>query len=238
MFTWHAQTLQWLARASRYTGFHDKLARLLLPSLTPGGTLADLGCGAGLLDLALSPHMGRITCVDRSEEALHFLRTVATAQGRQNIETRAADAFTLTGRWDHVCLTFFGSLAQHHAHYLSLCDKTVVAVVRADAAGHLGPAGHHPAKRSTVATTAAALDVQGVPHTFTEHTLEYGQPLQSHAEAEAFVRAYSPGITDEALRAYLAENLTRTGNPHFPLYLPNPKRFGIFILRRHPYDTP
>ncbi|MDL2317795.1 class I SAM-dependent methyltransferase [Eubacteriales bacterium OttesenSCG-928-A19] len=229
---WNAQTLRWFEAASEYTHFHENLIDRMLLLMPTRNTVADLGCGAGLVDLSLSRHVKAITCVDQNQEVLTFLERAAAARGISNLHTRCADAFTLQGQWDSVIMLFFGRIAENPRAFLSLCNENVIAVVRADAYGHLGPKGYHPAKHNTVQKTAAQLDAQGIRYSLAEDALEYGQPLESHEEAETFVRAYSRGITEDALHAYLQEKLVKTGEEKYPLYLPNRKAFGIFCIRR------
>lgn len=195
-------------------------------------TLADLGCGAGLVDLSLSRYFHSVTCVDQNQEVLTFLEQTAAARGISNLRTCCADAFTLQGRWDSVIMLFFGHIAENARALLSLCKENVIAVVRADEHGHLGPQTYHPPKHNTVERTAALLDAQGIRYSLMEDALEYGQPLGSYEEAEAFVQAYSRGITMDALHVYLQEKLVRTGEERYPFYLPNRKAYGIFCIRR------
>lgn len=205
---------------------------MIRPFLASTHSLADLGCGAGLVDLLLARELDDITCVDKSPEPLRFIEREAAAQGLVNIRTLEADANTLEGCWDTVLMMFFGRVQNNLHHYLSLCVQNLIAVVHADVQGKLGPAEYHPPKCNSVSTVTDALDAMGARYTLIEDAIEYGQPFATREEAEAFVRAYSKNPPDTSVAAYLDERLQETSHPDFPLYLPNLKPFGILIIRR------
>ena len=223
---WDARKLDWLIRAAAWTGFPRKLAALLLPHLSPGASLCDLGCGAGLTDLALAPVLGSVTCLDRSQAALSALASLAAAQRLSNVETVLGDAEQLSGVWDHTLLISFGRPEQYPL-WLAHCRRSLIAVVREDSSAAFGPG--HPAKHNTADRTAAFLDGHGIPYTLTRHVLEYGQPLRSREDAVEFVQAYATDASAD-IGPYLDRALRSTGDGAFPLYLPNQKRFGIFVL--------
>ena len=192
----------------------------------------DIGCGAGLVDLLLARELGEITCVDKSPVPLCFIEREAVAQGLPNVRTLEADANTLVGCWDTALMMSFGRVQDNLHHYLSLCRQNLIAVVRANAQGQLGPAEYHPPKCNCVSTVTDALDAMGVHYTLIEDTIEYGQPFASWEEAGAFVRAYSKNPPDTSVAAFLDERLQKTNHPDFPLYLPNRKPIGVLVIRR------
>ena len=202
MFRWNDKTMTWMTQASMYTGQADHLAAFLLPHLKAGGTVADLGCGLGLTDLALAPHFEKLTCVDIDPQPLARLRAKAPA----NVEAVQADSAALTDTWDDVLLLSYGRLADHAEEYLALCRHAVVALVRASKDHTFGSgAGNH----TTVGEVSAALTARGVPFRVYPAELECGQPLRSLADAVNFVTEY--GQDEPTL--FLQEHLVDTGRP-------------------------
>ncbi|MDR1271993.1 MAG: class I SAM-dependent methyltransferase, partial [Clostridiales Family XIII bacterium] len=55
---------------SEYLAFHKKLSVLIEPYLDKRWTLADIGCGQGLLTFHLAPMVKHIFAVDVSETAI------------------------------------------------------------------------------------------------------------------------------------------------------------------------
>lgn len=225
---WNERTITWLEAASEFTGFHRKLAELLRPHLHPGGTLCDLGCGLGLIDLELSPWFERITCLDTSAPALAALERLAARRGCTNLEPVRGDVEELEGEWDSVLGVFFG-FGDRIPQWLSHCRRSLVVVVADGGRPSFGPG--HPAKRYTADYAQALLEEAGIPYRMERHGLEYGQPFRSLEEAEEFGRIYSGGSLAEDL-AYLHDRLTATGDPVYPWYLPQEKRFAVFSVQK------
>lgn len=65
-----------------------------LQVLPAGGTVLDVGCGAGAAGLALAPPAGLVTGVDEQADMLEAFRTEAAGRG--------VAAATVTGRWPEV----------------------------------------------------------------------------------------------------------------------------------------
>ena len=96
------------SRNDTYThGHHDSVLRshrwrtaensaaYLLPSLRPGMTLLDVGCGPGTITVDLARHVapGRVVGLDREEGVLGEAR--ALAAGIENVEFVAGDVYAL-----------------------------------------------------------------------------------------------------------------------------------------------
>lgn len=228
---WNEQSTRWFHDASRYTGYNRELKKLLLPLIPGRGTLCDIGCGAGLIDLELAPQFGRITCVDISPAALESLQADIQELGIPNIDVLCADGEALTGQWDTVIALFHGG-RDACGKYLRLAREQLILVTHSSLRGSFGPEANQVRRCFDVASTEAWLKEAGVCYHLTEHSLEYGQPFRDRQDAFAFLRAYTAGMTEDALERHLDRVLTSTGDPEFPFYLPKKKEFGIFLIRR------
>jgi SAM-dependent methyltransferase len=231
---WSEKTIRWMAEASAFTGYHKKLAAVLAETLPGGGTLADLGCGTGLIDLELAPRYERVTCVDVSAEALTSLRAAADVRGLGNIETRLADAKALTERFDDVIAVFFSDADVIVNKLVPTARRGFAAVVHVSPEGKFGPENYRMKKADTASAASALFERLGIEYKRTDMSLEYGQPFRTVEDAREFTRAYSDCPPDAAVDEYLEKNLVATGERDFPLYLPNEKYFSILSVLKRP----
>lgn len=228
---WSDQSLRWFENASEYTGYNRELATKLKKYIPRGGTLCDIGCGAGLFDFEMADWCRTITCVDIAPEAVNGVQKGVLARGIYNITAVCADAAALEGTWDTVTALFFGG-SHFVERYFPLARVQLVIVTHAERKGNFGPEGHQVVKCSDIESTKAYLDSLGVKYVHEYAELEFGQPFAELDDARAFVRAYSSPMDDKTLDAYLSEKLEQTGDATWPYYLPNRKKFGVFAIRR------
>jgi ubiquinone/menaquinone biosynthesis C-methylase UbiE len=73
-------------------------AAYLLPQLTPGQALLDVGCGPGTItaDLAELVSPGRVTALERTEEALALARAEIGRRGLTNVDFAVGDVHDLS----------------------------------------------------------------------------------------------------------------------------------------------
>jgi SAM-dependent methyltransferase len=92
-------------------------ATYLLPHLTPGASLLDVGCGPGTItaDLAARVTPGRVTAVEISAEALQLARAEASARGQDNIDFAVADVHALDFADDTFDVVHAHQVLQHVA---------------------------------------------------------------------------------------------------------------------------
>jgi SAM-dependent methyltransferase len=76
-------------------------AAYLLPSLGPGLTVLDVGCGPGTItaDLAALVEPGRVTAVELTPDALDLARGEAAARRQGNIDFAVADVRATSSTW-------------------------------------------------------------------------------------------------------------------------------------------
>ncbi len=102
----------------------ENSAAYLLPTLQPGQTLLDVGCGPGTLtaDLARRVAPGRVVGVDRSERVLEMAREEAATGGVDNVSFEEGDVMSLPFE--------DGSFDVVHAHQLLQHLQDPVAALR------------------------------------------------------------------------------------------------------------
>lgn len=232
-FTWTEERIKWYLDASRYTGFHQGLAKKIAPFLHKEDTVCDLGCGLGRLDLLLAPRVSHITCVDIDEAVLKVLNADAGQKNINNLSILCRDAQAVRNRFDVVLMTFFGYPPALMLECIALAKRYTIRVVHAgsSASAENPPNGPHK-KKETIQDISTALDETGYPYQVLRGSFEFGQPLISEEEGRNFVRCNKPGISENQMEEFLAENLTLTGDTTFPFYLPAQKELGIFIISK------
>lgn len=228
-FSWSEQSIRWFLDASAYTGFHRELARILLPFLNRGESFCDLGCGLGRVDLALAPHLDHVSALDVDEQVLAILRADAAREGVR-IQTICGDIRDAQPLFDVVMLSFFGRSGLER--YLAMCRRLLIRVVNADNDGNLYPRRHRKRVKTTISDVQADLAGKGYPCRLLEYTLEFGQPLRSQEDAVAFLAHHAPEAPMEELHNFLEQHAVQTGREDFPLYLPNTKRIGVFLIKK------
>jgi len=228
-FLWDDQNIKWFLAASSYTSFHKELAERIAPHLESSDELGDIGCGLGRIDLELAPHVASLTAIDINEVVIAQLQRDATRLELHNLHARCADVTALPDTFDVVIMSFFGKSVTK-SEYRQFCRRRAIRVVNAENSGHLYPDNHRQTSKDTIPIVQHELEKQGYRYQLLTHTIEFGQPLCSWQDAEQFVLYNAPTITEEESQAFLQKNATQTGRNDFPIYIPNPKDIGIFVI--------
>ena len=228
MYPWTEERIVWYQRAVAFTGFDRALADLAIGAPKPGEEVCDLGCGTGYLALELARRGCRVTAVDRAGVCLDYLRAEAARRGLADRLTAVeADWHDLPPgtAWDTVVMAFAGKPDEELGGYLALCRRRLVLVTKTSAQSHVRGPGEPPLFRRNADALEAALRAWGLSFARRDAVLDFGQPLRSREEAEAYLAVY--GGPESALT-----RLTETGDPEFPLCLPNEKRLAVFTIAR------
>ncbi|WP_414732695.1 methyltransferase [Acetobacterium carbinolicum] len=227
-FNWNPQTIKWYQEANTYSQFFKNIADLIAPQLEGCSSLCDIGCGLGLIDLELSPKLNQITCIDINDFALSSLKATIALREITNIEPRLMDCDDISGHWDVIYTSFFGS--RNPEKFLPFCKKQISVVGKKEL--------HNPTlkkyqsfHKNTYDEVAATLDEKGIPFTLTEVSLEFGQPLTSVEDGKKFIKNNYPKISDKDLNCFLSQNLVETGEGDYPFYIPKRKSLGIFEVK-------
>ncbi len=225
-FNWNSDTIRRYRAANEYTGFYKKIAALIAPKIQGYSTFCDIGCGLGLVDLELSPSIERITCVDINAEAIAALRESIKEQEITNIAPCLMDYRDIRTSWDVIYLSFFGS--RQLIEFLPRCKK-LFAVVNGTNSEHFYLKKYRKFAKRTVTDVRSDLESHKIPYDLTELSLEFGQPLQSLADALDFLKSYSPLISQEEMTDIFSR-LILTQDERYPLFLPHEKTIGLFEI--------
>ena len=225
---WNDRTMRWMKEASDYSGYTEKLTKILSPYIPDGARLCDVGCGMGMADLLLAPRLRHITCIDRMAEPLVWLDARCREEGINNITTRQGDILELEQTADIFMLLFCGAPETTLKRCLGLARDRVIFVTHDVAAmtGHVNPMK----KCCDVDRTDAWLRNNGYSRELLRTGIEFGQPHRSMEEALAFQRTYTEGLTEQELIRQTEESVRPTGDSSFPFYTPKIRHMGIFVI--------
>lgn len=229
-FRWTEDKIGWFLDAAGWVEFHGRLAQELLPYLTKEDTLCDLGCGLGVIDLLLAPHVVHITAVDAEPMVIENLAVRARQAGVDNLRAVNADSVDVKERFDIVLMSFFGCKPEMFGHYMALAQKRLIRVVNVENSGNLYPGEYRRTKKNLAHEVEQQLDAEGLEYTMLRRSWEFGQPLHSREDGLAYLQSLAPDAPPAALADFLDEAAQETGRKNFPLYLPNKKDVGIFII--------
>lgn len=228
MIEWNTETIAWFKDASRYTGFHSRLAEMLRPHVAGCGTMQDLGCGLALLSQELHDSVGEIVCVDISEAALSSLQEDMEAKGIGSIRPTRGDCFEDESESDVILLSYFGSSAIDRL--LPRCRRLIAIVDRSVASSLGGQAlTGKDRKRQTADMVEEQLKKTAVRYSLQEIELEFGQPFRSRKDAGRFLQEYYHCTPEEA-EAFIKDRVRPADQAPYEYYLPYRKRMGLFII--------
>jgi cyclopropane fatty-acyl-phospholipid synthase-like methyltransferase len=237
---WNAKTTEWFQRASEYTGFHDKLAAILMTCLRDCCSVADLGCGAGMIDFKLADSMEQVTCIDREPVVTHLLQKEVMRRQVGNMKVLTADLNQLETQlpdagqgelWDAAIMLFVNAETVDIRQLLHYVKDKLIIVERGGCINN-PYVGERAKKEHSLLPFINHLFSQGIRAHVTDYTLEYGQPITSRKEAWEYVEFYHRNKCNETVEHYLEQNLVQTGDNTYPWYLPHPKHFGVFEIRK------
>ena len=253
-FEWTGKSIALYQEASTYTGFHENLAAMAAPHLDASWTLADFGCGPGLLDFHLAPMVAKVTAIDSEEVAITELRIELESlivadrpSPYRRIEPWLCDLRELGADARIGCAhgTRRGSASQlADLRRRSCWDAVVMSFVGVDAQlldNLIGRAR----KRALLYFRHRSFDpdapeILGAPETerhlaergysFTKTVteLEFGQPFCSLPDAEEWLADLAKRKEAKARKA--RESLVETGRSDYPYYLPKTVEVTFFVV--------
>ncbi len=228
-YKWTKQSIRWFAEASEYTNFHKNLADKISPYLKKEYTLCDVGCGLGRLDIFLAPYVSQITAIDSEKYVIDELNKKAGDMNISNINAVCADARKCANPHDIFIMSFFGHNGEMES-YFQQCRKKLIRIANASDTGTFYPKIYSRKNKSTIPIIEKQLKEQGITYRLLTETIEFGQPLRSEDDAKNFVIYNAPDASSHEINQFLNVHAQNTGKRDFPIYIPNRKQIGIFIV--------
>ena len=229
MQLWYEDMVRFMRDASEYGTYNQELAKLLAPEFTQDSHICDAGCGLGYLSLALAPHAGHITSVEKNPDAVAVLEENCRNLGITNITPRCGtiQEAVPAQKYDAMVFCFFGGIYEILETAKRQCCGTVFIITRTYTT-HRFSVGSHPTGSYGYWGSREVLADLGVPFVEKTFDLEFGQPFRNLEDARRFFEIYSKDedkseITDEFLRSKVVE----TGRDDFPLYMPHLRNLAI-----------
>ena len=233
MYHWTPDMIRFMADASAYGDYHQRLAEMLQPYFDSAEHICDAGCGLGDLSIALAPSVSRITCVDIKPQAAAHLRANCAAKAITNIEVLEGDIHLLPPRrlYDGMIFCFFGKSEE----ILEIADtqcRGTVAVIKKNYSVHRFSVGKYPTGPDGYSRMQALLTERQIPYESRTASLEFGQPFRCFEDIRAFYNCYSRDEDPNTLTdAFLRSRIIETGREDFPLYMPHQRQIGMICFQ-------
>ena len=228
-YMWTRQSIKWFMDASDYTGYHKNLADKIIPFLEEGHTLCDVGCGLGRLDIFLASEVARITAIDSNAEVINELKKSADEMGINNLNAVCAEAEKEAVEHDIFLMSFFGDLDEMKKYYKH-CRKKLIRITNLSDKSNFYHEAHCRRDKPFVSIIEKELKEERIPYELLIDSIEFGQPLRSEEDARAFILYNAPGAKTDEVELFLKNHGQNTGRSDFPIYIPNKKQIGIFII--------
>jgi len=246
---WTTEKIERYKQASDYTLFHKKLSVLAEPYLDREWSLADIGCGSGLLAMYLAPMVASIDAIDNDGVAIADLEArlddvrFTDRMTAEKIRPRLAAMEDLEGEsWDVVTLSFFGVDDTLLKTVLPLAKERALIYMhgRHDAEGPL--ASLDDGDKFLVADMEKYLLQNDYIYKKNVMEMQFGQPFRDIDDIHKFLMAYRVHLElseTEASRNYDVEKLIsdaeekiiQTKRFDYPYYLPKSTSVALFIIR-------
>ena len=236
LFEWTESKIDLYVRASKETGFHRKLAEQIIPYFDKNDEVADIGCGPGLIDFDISPHVKKINAIDIDPKIIGFLKEEVERNNIDNIAPSIGDAETIDGvPCDVVLFCYFNSIGEHMHKLIGAARRLAIIIMHG-----AGTAGK-PSKISANVRKTNALDMEeilsshGYSYTKKELKLDFSQPLKTTEEARKFLEMYCTEEVPEERKNKIEEglkNLKHSNHVFYPYSITNMKDATIFIVTK------
>ena len=240
---WSDKKIEWYVRASKWTGYHQKLADRIRPLLKKTDHVVDLGCGPGLIDMAIASDVKKITAIDINTIVLNHYNNVIAGDGHHNIQTLCGDAKAqpeelIPDEFDVALFCFFGG---PHAAFKSAqrkASRLTINITHGNAMQEASSIISDEFQRVYEDEMEAYLVSEGIRYTKTSEWIDFSQPLLSMDEAKSFFETYaSEGEEGSAeRRAQIERQLSfveRIDDPVYPLRYIKPKDTAIFVIEKN-----
>ena len=235
---WTPERIDNYKSASEYTSFHRKLSVLAEPYLDENWTMADIGCGPGMIDYWLAPMVKSIDAIDSDPAAIDYLTNrleeiyITNRNISNKIKPRLESLENITGEsWDVVLLSFFGINESVFKKVLPLANRRLLIFMhgRPDKTGPFSASGEE--KTFSVSEMEAYLKEKNYSYKKSVMEMQFGQPFKSISDIHAFLSSYYSDSGDFEKRMVDAEDrIIKTNRFDYPYYLPKSISVALFII--------
>ena len=236
---WTPEKIENYKQASEYTAFHKKLSVLAEPYLDREWTMADLGCGPGLLAFYLAPMVASIDAIDNDSAAIEDLKkrldnvALTDRNTADKIRPRLAPIEDLKEgeSWDVVTLSFFGVSEEVLGSTLPRAKHRALVYMhgRPDTEGPF--ASYPDAEKLSLAELEDYLNRKNLTYKKSVMEMQFGQPFKTIGDIHTFLSGFGDGSEDsERYIAGAEERIIKTNRFDFPYYLPKSISVVLFII--------
>ena len=245
---WTGEKIERYKQASEYTSFHKKLSVLIEPYLDSNWSLADIGCGPGLLSLCLASMVRSIDAIDNDKYVIEDLKArlddvrLTDRSTAEIINPRLNSYEDLEGEnWDAVVLSFFGLDEKLLDTVLPLASKRAFIYMhgRRDTSGPL--ASSNDGKKFLVSDVENYLRQKNLAFKKNVMEMQFGQPFRGIDDIHKFLMAYrvqlelqdtGNSLTDSVERRLsdVEDEIIQTKRYDYPYYLPKSISVALFII--------
>lgn len=212
---WTEERIAWYQRAIDYTGYDRELADEITPFLDPEGTVCDLGCGTGYLAMELAWRGYRVSAMDKSENAVKYVRREAEKRRLEHLSVRRCDWFDAGGRWDTVIMCLSGCKPEDLPFFMSLSRKRLIIIMREG----------YP--KCDTGELERILGENRLRYSAKSVSMEFGQPFVSEQDFHAYLDYFkwSPKLAESARKGPI-----RLYGGDYPMYLSLQRRMRIYVI--------
>lgn len=241
-FTWTKDKIELFKNASEYTGFHKQVADVIIPYLEKDWTLHDLGCGLGLVDFFLAPHVNSLTAIDNSELAIGDYSSRLNDSEVCNITLKLEDSNRFIDQIpnniqapDAILLSFYGRPDDELGKIISKAKELVVLVTYVEPLSSKHGKPKEGMGRPTTSNMEDYIKTNGYKYELIIQNMDFGQPFKDLNEARSYFNNYSM-VEDASEREKQIDinmkSVEHTENSKYPYYLPKLKDVGIIIIQK------
>lgn len=253
MEEWTPEIRAFAEDASARSDYFERLAEIVLRGLPAGSRVCDAGCGMGQLAFAMARRGMRVHAVDRSSEAVRYVRSRLGRSGHgkndgAEFEVEQCDFLDFdthigldataeplgsrpgqVGRFDRMVFSLSASAKDAFAATRAARARSLVVVNKIHGTPNADDAGRPIVYN--LEDAVGDLCSLGLITYATDVTLDLNQPFRSLEAAQAYYRLFRtrayPGGVDT--RTLLTE-LQATDDPEFPYLLPVRRHLAVFRI--------
>ena len=246
---WTPKKIENYKLASDYSLFHKKLSVLAEPYLDSEWTLADIGCGPGLLSSQLAPMVKTIDAIDNDSAAIDFLTNclndvaITDKKTADKIFPRLASLEDIKDEnWDVVTLCFFGVNEEILDAVLPLANHRALVYMhgRPDTDGPL--AAFDDGGKFLAEDMENYLKQKNLTYKKNTIEMQFGQPFRFIEDIHRFLMEYRVQVelnsSDNDINnnmekrfSDIEDRIVQTNRFDFPYYLPKSISVAFFIIK-------